>query len=111
MLRDDNAQAIGNDGDLGIGTLHLKGELERLLDSVDRRHVHILEHLVIAQVGDHDHRVMRQDAGKDLARPLVGQGLVLRTVDAGALELRRVVVGDVVIEALHRDRRHNRRHR
>ena len=65
MLRDDNAQAIGNDGNLGIGTLHLKGELERLLDSVDRRHVHILEHLVIAQVGDHDHGVMRQDAGKD----------------------------------------------
>ena len=65
MLRDNNAQAIGNDGNLGVGTLHLKGELERLLDSVDRRHVHILEHLVIAQVGDHDHRVMRQDAGKD----------------------------------------------
>ena len=43
---------------------------------------------------------MRQDAGKDLARPLVGQGLVLRTVDAGALKLRRIVVGDIVIEAL-----------
>ena len=55
---------------------------------------------MIAQVGDHDHRVMRQDAGKDLARPLVGQGLVLRTVDAGTLKLRRIVVGDVVIEAL-----------
>ena len=100
MLRDDNAQAIGNDGHLGIGTLHLKGELERLLDSVDRRHVHILEHLVIAQVGNHDHRVMRQDAGENLARPLVGQGLVLGTIDTGALKLRRVVVGDVVIEAL-----------
>ena len=49
MLRNNNAQAIGNDGNLGIGTLHLKGELERLLDSVDRRHVHILEHLVIAR--------------------------------------------------------------
>mgnify|MGYP007129180395 CR=1 FL=1 len=69
MLSDDNAQAIGNDGHLGIGTLHLKGEPERLLDSVDRRHVHILDHLVIAQIGNHDHRVMRQDAGKDLARP------------------------------------------
>ena len=100
MLRDNNTQAIGDDGYLGIGTLHLKGELERLLDSVDRRHVHILEHLVVAQVGDHDHRVMRQDAGKDLARPLVGQSLVLGTIDAGALKLRRVVVGDVVIEAL-----------
>ena len=43
---------------------------------------------------------MRQDAGKDLARPLVGQGLVLGTIDAGALKLRRIVVGDVVIEAL-----------
>ena len=43
---------------------------------------------------------MRQDAGKDLARPLVGQGLVLRTVDAGALKLCRIIVGDVVIEAL-----------
>ena len=55
---------------------------------------------MIAQVGDHDHRVMRQDAGKNLARPLVGQGLVLRTVDAGALKLCRIIVGDVVIEAL-----------
>ena len=100
MLSDNNAQAIGNDGHLGIGTLHLKGELERLLEGVDRRHVHILDHLVIAQVGDHDHRVMRQDAGKDLARPLIGQGLVLRTIDAGTLKLRRIVVGDVVIEAL-----------
>ena len=99
MLCDNNTQAIGDDGDLGIGTLHLKGKLERLLEGVDRRHVHILEHLVIAQVGDHDHRVMRQDAGKDLARPLVGQGLVLGTIDAGALKLRRIVVGDVVIEA------------
>ena len=31
---------------------------------------------------------------------LVGQGLVLRTVDAGALKLCRIIVGDVVIEAL-----------
>lgn len=99
MLRDNNAQAIGNDSNLGIGTLHLKGELERLLDSVDRRHVHILEHLVIAQIGNHDHRVMCQDAGENLARPLVGQGLVLGTIDAGTLKLCRIVVGDVVIEA------------
>ena len=52
MLSDDNAQAIGTDGHLGIGTLHLKGELERLIEGVDRRHVHILDHPVIAQVGN-----------------------------------------------------------
>ena len=43
---------------------------------------------------------MRQDAGKDPARPLIGQGLVLGTIDAGALKLCRIVVGDIVIEAL-----------
>ena len=100
MLGDDNTQAIGDDGDLGVGTLHLKGELERLLEGVNRRHVHILEHLVVAQVGNHDHRVMCQDASKNLARPLIGQGLVLGAIDAGTLKLRRIVVGDVVIEAL-----------
>ena len=62
--------------------------------------MHILEHLVIAQIGNHDHRVMCQDAGENLARPLVGQGLVLGTIDAGTLKLCRIVVGDVVIEAL-----------
>ena len=55
---------------------------------------------MVAEVRDHDHGVVRQDAGEDLARPLVGQGLVLGAVDAGALERRRVVLGDVLVEAL-----------
>ena len=100
MLGNDHAQAVRDDGDLGVSALHLERQRKRLFHGVDRRHVHVADHLVVAQVGDENDRVMRQDASKDLTRPLVGQGLVLRAVDAGTLELGRIVVGDVVVQAL-----------
>src|SRR5271157_5665938 len=57
VLPHDYSQSLGNHRDPGVSALEFIGALHRLVNGLDRFHVHVLDHHGIHHVGDDDDMV------------------------------------------------------
>ena len=74
----DDGDAVGDDGDFCVLSFDLESAFQCLVEGQCVLHVHVANHLRIAEVRDHDDREAVEDAREDLHLPLVGQRVFLR---------------------------------
>ena len=75
---DDDGNAVGDDGDFCVLAFDLEGALQCLVEGQCVLHVHVANHLRIAEIRDHDDGEAVEDACEDLHLPLVWQRVFLR---------------------------------
>ena len=74
----DDGNAVGDDGDFCVLAFDLEGALQCLVEGQCVLHVHVADHLRIAEIRDHDDGEAVEDAREDLHLPLVWERVFLR---------------------------------
>ena len=75
-VADYDAGGVGYDSDAGVAALELEGHLQGLVGGFGEPYAKPGHERGVDQVADVDDRVPHQGLGQNLARPLLGSGLV-----------------------------------